>query len=209
MKRSHQKLNGSKNGTHKNRKRSLWRVFVISTEEDEERVTNIMFEIFDKELPMNQLPQCLWANVMADISGPNADPKCHQRKQLRKRIDGPVGDGLQTRTRRHQRTKCFATVEVKTIRNLDMRVAECDNKSQREMLRGVVSTMGDKHRLITQCDHKVDDPETVVVTCRARDLDKVQVLMKRWAFFVTSHYKEGWAYFKDGVQDHLMEIFVQ
>ena len=60
------------------------------------------------------------------------------------------------------------------------------------MLRGVVATIGDKHRLINQCDHKVDDPETVVVTCRARDLDKVQVLMKRWAFFVTSHYKEGW-----------------
>ena len=90
-----------------------------------------------------------------------------------------------------------------------MRVAKCDNKSPREMLRGVVATLGDKHRLIIQCDHKVDDPETVVVTCRARDLDKVQVLMKRWAFFVTRHYKEGWAYFKDGVQDHLMETFIR
>ena len=90
----------------------------------------------------------------------------------------------------NKRTKCFATVEVKTIRNLDMRVAECDNKSQREMLRGVLSTTGARHRLVTQCDHKVEDPETVVVTCRARDLGKVQVLMKRWAFFVTRHYKE-------------------
>ena len=64
-----------------------------------------------------------------------------------------------------KRNKCFATVEVKTIRNLDMRLAECDNKSQREMLRGVVASLGDKHRMIIQCDHKVDDVDTVVVTC--------------------------------------------
>jgi hypothetical protein len=70
-------------------------------------------------------------------------------------------------------------VEVNTIRNLDMRVPDCDNKSQREMLRGVVSSMGDKHRLIIQCDHKVTDSEIVVVTCQARDADKVQVFMKR------------------------------
>jgi hypothetical protein len=68
---------------------------------------------------------------------------------------------------------------------------------------------GDRHRLIIQCDHKVDDPDTVVVTCQVRDADKVQVLMKRWALFVTEHYAGGWDYFKEGAQDHLMETFVR
>ena len=184
-------------------------VFVISTEEDEEQVTNMMFELFDKELPMNQLPQCLWANVVADISGPNADPNAVRESNFEKGFMDHLDIAFTPGQGDNKRTKCYATVEVKTIRNLDMRVAECDNKSQREMLRGVVSTTGDGHRLITQCDHKVNDPETVVVTCRARDLGKVQVLMKRWAFFVTSHYKAGWAYFKDGVQDHLLKTFVR
>ena len=210
VKRSHQRLNWKQEWDPQEQKEVIVEaVVVISTEEDEERVTNIMFEIFDKELPMNQLPQCLWANVVANISGPNADPNAIRERNFKKGVMDHLEMAFKPGPGDTKRTKCFATVEVKTIRNLDMRVAECDNKSPREMLHGVVSTIGDKHRLITQCDHKVDDLETVVVTCRARILGKVQVLMKRWAFFVTSHYKEGWAHFKDGVQDHLMETFVR
>ena len=74
MKRSHQKLNRNQEWDPKEQKEVMVEaVFVISTEKDEGRVTNIMFKIFNKKLPMNKLPQCLFANVVADISGPNAD----------------------------------------------------------------------------------------------------------------------------------------
>ena len=210
VKRSDQKLNRKQEWEPQEQKEVIVEaVFIISTEEDEEQVTNMMFAIFDKELPMNQLPQCLWANVVADISGPNADPNAMRESNFMKGVMDHVEVAFKPEQGDSKRTQAYATVEVKTIRNLDMRVAECDNKSPREMLRGVVSTTGDGHRLIIQCDHKVNDPETVVVTCRARDVGPVQVLMKRWPFFVTSHYKAGWSYFKDGVQDQLMKTFVR
>ena len=49
-----------------------------------------MFEIFNKELPMNKLPQCLWANVVADISGPNADPNAMRESNFIKGVTDHV-----------------------------------------------------------------------------------------------------------------------
>ena len=91
-----------------------------------------MFEIFDKELPMNQLPQCLWANVVAEISGPNAYPNAIRESNFKKELVDHLEMAYKPGPGDTKRTKCFMTVEVKTIRNLDMRVAECDNKSQRK-----------------------------------------------------------------------------
>ena len=85
VKRSNQKLNRKQEWDPQEQKEVIVEaVFVISTEEDEEQVTNMMFEIFDKDLPMNQLPQCLWANVVADISGPNADPNAIRESNFEK-----------------------------------------------------------------------------------------------------------------------------
>ena len=62
---------------------------------------------------------------------------------------------------------------MSTIKDLDLRLPSCDGKSMWEILRSMVVSTGDRHRLIIQVDHKATDPETVVANCRVRDADKV------------------------------------
>jgi hypothetical protein len=169
----------------------------------------VMFAMWSHLLPMNQLPQCLFANVVADISGPNADLNPLRERNFNQGITDHLDVAFKPSEGDTKRQKSIAVVEVNTIRDLDQRLPECDGKSMWEMLPEVASHSGDRHRLIIQADHKVTDSDTVVVTCRARDADKVQVLMKRLPLFVTDHYLGGWNYFKEGLRDHLMETFVR
>ena len=157
----------------------------------------MIFAIWSHLLPMSQLLQCLFTNVVADISGPNVDPNPLRDRNFQKGMTDHLEVAFKPNERDTKRHKSFAKVEVNTIRDLDQRLPECDNKSTQEMLRGVASHSGDQHRLIIQVDHKVTDSDTVV-TCRARDADKVQVLMKRLPLFVMDHYLGGWNYFKEG-----------
>jgi hypothetical protein len=85
VKRSHQTVNRNQEWEPKEQKEvSVEAVHVISTAEDKERVTNMMFAVWDLRLPMNQLPQCLFANVVANISGPNADPNSIRERNFNK-----------------------------------------------------------------------------------------------------------------------------
>ena len=210
VKRNHQAKNSNQEWLKWDQKELLVNaVHVITTEADAEPVTMTMFAIWSKHLPMNQLPQCLFGNVVKDISGPNADPNpmkvSNFNKGLTDHLDVAYVPG-EGDTKRHNK---FAKVEVNTIRDLDLRLPNCDGKSMREILRGVKMRTGDRHRLIMQVYHKVTDPETVMVTCRARDADKVRVLMKRWPLLVTDHYAAGWDFCKEGVRDHLLETFMR
>lgn len=150
VKRSHQKVNKNQEWDPREQKEvSVEAVHVISTEKDEEQVTSMTFKLFDPNLPMNELPQCLFANVVADISGPNADPNSIRERNFEKGMIDHLEMAYKPSPGETKRHKCFATVEVKTIRNLDMRLAECDNKSPK----GNVAGCGGQPGRQTQTDH--------------------------------------------------------
>jgi hypothetical protein len=94
----------------------------------------MMFAIWSHLLPMNQLPQCLFANVVVDISGPNADPNPLRDRSFQKGMTDPLDVAFKPSEGDTKRHKSFAKVEVNTIRDLDQQLPECDNKSMREML---------------------------------------------------------------------------
>jgi hypothetical protein len=180
VKRSHQAVKLNQEWQPRNQKEvSVEAVHMITTAKDEERITMMMFAVWSHLRPMNQLPQCLFANVAADISGLNANPNPLRDRNFQKGMTDHLELAFKPSVGGTKRHKSFAKVEVSTIRDLDQRLPGCDNKSMQEMLRGVASCSGDQHRLIIQADHKVTDSDTVVVTCQARDADKVRVLMKR------------------------------
>jgi hypothetical protein len=63
---------------------------VITTKKYEEEVTRMMAAIWDHTVPMDQLPQCLFGNVVADISGPNVDPSPMKVNNLNKGLAGQL-----------------------------------------------------------------------------------------------------------------------
>ena len=80
-------------------------VHVITTEADEKQVTILMFAIWAPNLPMNQLPECPFGNVVADISGPNADPNSMKVSNFKKGLMDQLDIAFKPRegdTKRHK-----------------------------------------------------------------------------------------------------------
>jgi hypothetical protein len=130
VKCSHQAVNLDQEWQPREQKEvSVEAVHVIATAKDEEWVTMMMFEVWSPLLPMNQLPQSLFANVVEDISGPNTDLNPLRERNFQKGMTDHLELAYKPGAGDTKWHKSFAKVEVITIRDLDQRLPECDNKS--------------------------------------------------------------------------------